>query len=291
MKYGIYYAFWEKEWNNNFAPYIEKCKRLGFDVLEVACGAFDQLEDSFFTELKAMADENQMLLSGGYGPRFEHNLASVDQESVKKTFLFYEDVFRKMKLAGIDRLGGGLYSYWPVDFGKEIDKDGDWKRSVSRMRELADLAADYDITLHMEVLNRFEGYLLNEASEGMAYVKEVDRQNVKLMLDTFHMNIEEDSLTDAILQAGELLGHFHIGEANRRCPMSGGRVDWKAIGKALHAINYDGYVVMEPFVRMGGQVGKDIHLWRDLSNGADESEMDAAAARSVAYIRQEMTQF
>lgn len=286
MKYGIYYAFWEKEWNNNFAPYVKKCKDAGFDVLEVACGAFYQLEDSVFVELKAMAEENGMLLSGGYGPRKEHNLASADEGGVKETFRFYEDMFRKMKLAGIDRLGGGLYSYWPVDFSCEIDKAGDWKRSVSKMRELADLAADYDITLNMEVLNRFEGYLLNESWEGLEYVKEVDRPNVKLMLDTFHMNIEEDSIIDAVLSAGEHLGHFHIGEANRRCPGPGGRFDWKEIGQALHKINYDGYVVMEPFIRMGGQVGKDIHLWRDLSGGADEAQMDALAAKSVAYIRE-----
>lgn len=288
MKYGIYYAFWEREWNNHFAPYVKKCRDLGFDVLEVACGAFHELEDSAFLELGEMARENHMLLSGGYGPRREHNLASSDARGVKETFRFYEDMFRKMKLAGIDRIGGALYSYWPVNFGEGLDKEGDWKRSVSRMRELADLAADYDVTLNMEVLNRFEGYLMNDASEGLAYVKEVDRPNVRLMLDTFHMNIEEDSLTDAILSAEGYLGHFHAGEANRRCPGPGGRFDWKKVGEALRKIGYTGYVVMEPFIKMGGQVGRDVHLWRDLSGGADEAQMDEKAGASVRYLREVM---
>ena len=288
MKYGIYYAYWEKEWGGQFVPYVEKCKRLGFDVLEVACGAFHLEDDRFFRELRAAADANGMILTGGYGPRPEHNLASRDEAAVEKTFDFYADIFRKKEIAGIDRIGGALYSYWPVDFSAPMDKPGDTARSIARMQRLADMAADHGIMLCMESLNRFEGYMINEAYEAIDYVKAVDRPNVKVMLDTFHMNIEEDSLTDAIRQAGPLLGHFHVGEANRRCPRPGGRFDWAEIGQALKQINYGGYVVMEPFVTMGGQVGKDISIWRDLSHGATEERLDQDAAASVAYLRKVM---
>lgn len=285
MKYGIYYAYWEKEWGGNFIPYIEKCSRLGFDILEVACGAFYLENDEFFRNLRLAADDNHMILTGGYGPRPEHNLASTDTALVENTFRFYGDMFRKMELAGINRLGGALYSYWPVNFREEIDKPRDLERSVDRMRRLADMAADYGITLNMESLNRFEGYLINDADECVSYVRAVDRPNVKAMLDTFHMNIEEDSITGAIRKAGSLLGHFHVGEANRRCPAPGGRFDWKEIGNTLREIQYDGYVVMEPFVMMGGQVGRDISIWRDLSGGATVEQLDADAAASVAYLR------
>ena len=288
MKYGIYYAYWEKEWGGQFVPYVEKCKRLGFDVLEVACGAFHLEDDRFFRELRAAADANGMILTGGYGPRPEHNLASRDEAAVEKAFDFYADIFRKMEIAGIDRIGGALYSYWPVDFSAPMDKPGDTARSIARMQRLADMAADHGIMLCMESLNRFEGYMINEAYEAIDYVKAVDRPNVKVMLDTFHMNIEEDSLTDAIRQAGPLLGHFHVGEANRRCPRPGGRFDWAEIGQTLKQINYGGYVVMEPFVTMGGQVGKDISIWRDLSHGATEERLDQDAAASVAYLRKVM---
>lgn len=288
MKYGIYYAYWEKEWSNNFTPYIGKCKDLGFDILEIGCGAFYQLEDSFFKELGEKAKENNIILTGGYGPRKEHNMASENEEELEKAFLFYEDMFRKMKLAGMDRVGGALYSYWPVDYSKVPEKEKDLKNSITNMRKLADIAAKYGITLNMEVLNRFEGYLLNEAAEAVEYVKAVDRPNVKVMLDTFHMNIEEDSLVEAIRLAGNRLGHLHVGEANRRCPGPGGRIDWKAIGDVLKEINYNGYVVMEPFVCNGGQVGKDVYLWRDLSNGSDEKKLDENAKASVKYIRELM---
>lgn len=285
MKYGIYYAYWEKEWGGQFVPYVEKCARLGFDILEVATGAFYLENDAFFRELGNAAKQNGIRLTGGYGPRPEHNLASKDSAAVEKAFAFYADMFRKMELAGIDRLGGALYSYWPVDFHAPMDKPGDTARSIERMKHLADMAADHGITLGMESLNRFEGYMINECYECVDYVKAVGKPNVKVMLDTFHMNIEEDSMIDAIHLAGSLLGHFHVGEANRRPPRPGGRIDWAAIGQALKDIDYQGDIVMEPFVTMGGQVGKDISIWRDLSHGASEAELDKDAADSVAYLR------
>lgn len=284
MKYGIYYAYWEKEWGGNFVPYIRRVKELGFDILEVACGNFHLESDGFFHELKKVADDNGITLTGGYGPRPEHNPATTDPAALQKTFDFYANVFRKMDIAGIRSIGGALYSYWPVDFSLPMDKEGDFARSVAAMQRLADMAADYGITLNMEVLNRFEGYLLNVCSEALEYVKAVDRKNVMIMLDTFHMNIEEDSFVDAIKLAGGLLGHFHIGEANRRPPHPAGRMPWKQIGEALHDIGYNGNVVMEPFVTMGGQVGKDISIWRNLSAGSEE-ELDKDARNAVAFIR------
>jgi len=288
MKYGIYYAYWEKEWGGQFVSYIRKCKRLGFDILEVACCDFDKENDSFFHELRVVSCANDILLTGGYGPRLEHNLASVDSDLVAGAFRFYSDMFRKMELAGIDRIGGALYSYWPVNFSGRIDKARDFDRSVKNMIKLADMAQDHGITLNMEVLNRFEGYMINEASEVVDYVKAVNKPNVKAMLDTFHMNIEEDSLIDAIRKTKGCLGHFHVGEANRRCPSPDGRIDWVAIGQALQDIQYDGYVILEPFVMMGGQVGKDIFIWRDMSHGATVQQLDADAAASVTYLRKVM---
>lgn len=288
MKYGIYYAYWEKEWGGNFVPYTEKCARLGFDILEVACGAFDREDDRFFRELAAAAKANGLRLTGGYGPRKGHDLAGTDPAQVEAAFRFYADMFRKMELAGIDRLGGALYSYWPAQCTPETDKAADTDRSVARMQRLADLAADHGITLCMEALNRFEGYMINTADECLAYVRAVNRPNVKVMLDTFHMNIEEDSLTDAIRKSGPLLGHFHVGEANRRCPGPNGRFDWAAIGRALRSIGYAGDVVMEPFVRMGGQVGRDVSLWRDLSGGASNEQLDQDAATSLTWLRSVM---
>lgn len=284
MKYGIYYAYWETEWGGDFLPYIKKVKDLGFDILEVACGDFAALPMDYFKQLKKEADQHGIMLTGGYGPRPEHNIASQDPKVAEQAFAFYENIFPKMQAAGIDSIGGALYSYWPVDYSQEITKEKDYGYSIEGMKRLADLAAQYGISLYMEVLNRFEGYLLNEAKEACDYVDAVDRDNVKVMLDTFHMNIEEDDFIDAIYLTGSRLGELHVGEANRKPPRPG-RMPWAEIGSALRAVGFNGKVVMEPFVRMGGQVGRDIKMWRDLSGNAGIPGLDAAAAESVAFLR------
>ena len=184
----------------------------------------------------------------------------------------------------IKTIGGALYSYWPVDYTKKIDKTGDRQRSIEGVRDIAKVAEECGVNYCLEALNRFENYLINTAVEAVEFVKQVDNPNVKVMLDTFHMNIEEDSIGGAIRTAGKYLGHFHTGECNRRVP-GRGRTPWREIAEALNDIGYEGGVVMEPFVKMGGTVGSDIKVWRDLSAGADEEMMDEEARAGLEFSR------
>ena len=285
MKYGIYYAYWENQWGGDYLHYIKKVADLGFDILELSCAGMKDLPPETIRDLVQAKRDAGIILTGGYGPRPEENIASPDRATVNNAFDFWKRTFEVLRKLEIAQVGGGLYSYWPVDFSKPFDKAEDLKRSIEGMQKLAPIAAGYGITLGIEVLNRFEGYLINTAAEAVEYVKAVDRGNVKVMLDTFHMNIEEENFAAAIRCAGPLLGHFHIGEPNRRPPHEGSRFNWREIGETLREIGYTGTVVMEPFVLMGGQVGKDIKVWRDLSDGSDGEGLDRAAAESVAYIR------
>jgi D-psicose/D-tagatose/L-ribulose 3-epimerase len=286
MRYGIYYAYWERQWGGDYLKYPAKVKGLGFDILEISCASLAELGPARLRDLRQAAGDAGIQLTGGYGPRPQENLASADPAVRQNGFEFWASTFNALELLGITLVGGGLYSYWPVDFSRPFDKATDLERSVKSVKKLADMAAGHGITLGMEALNRFEGYLINTAQECLDYVKAVAKDNVKVMLDTFHMNIEEDSLTGAIRTAGNYLGHFHIGEANRRPPRAGGRINWREIAEALRAAAYQGPVVMEPFVLQGGQVGSDIKVWRDLSNNAGEAELDEEARRSLRYIRE-----
>lgn len=287
MKFGVYFTYWINNYIEEFNHFIPRAKRCGLDILEVGAFDFYKQNDDYFKKMRHVAEENEIILTAGYGPSRANNIATDNSSERQNALNFYRETFRKMSIANIHSIGGALYSYWPVDAKENFDKEADFKRSVAGMKILADIASDYDIVLNMEALNRFEGYLINVADEAVRYVNEVDRPNVKIMLDTFHMNIEEESFTAAIKTAGSNLGHFHVGEANRRPPRPG-RMPWKDIGNALKDINYDGNIVLEPFVKMGGQVGKDIRVWRDLSSDADEEKMDADLKASVEFLH---TQF
>jgi D-psicose/D-tagatose/L-ribulose 3-epimerase len=170
---------------------------------------------------------------------------------------------------GGGRVGGSLYSGWPQLMPEGVaDKRPYFDRSVASMREAIKAAEDHGVIFNMEVLNRFEQYLMNTAEEGVEYVQQVGSPNAKILLDTFHMNIEEDTIASAIETAGDYLGHIHVGENNRK-PPGYGHIPWMELASALKRINYQGWLVMEPFLMRGGQVGQDVRVWRDVGKGMD----------------------
>ncbi len=290
MQHGIYYAYWEREWNGDYNYYIRKAAKLGFDILEIAAGPLPEYTLSELQELRRCAEDNGIRLTVGYGPAPENNIASPDAKVRAHAREFYKDLFERMEKIHATLIGGAIYSCWPIDYSQPIDKQGDWERGVEGIAELGRIGLEYGIgTIGMEVLNRFENHVLNTAEEGTRFVHEVRQlepraENVKVMLDTFHMNIEEQSIGNAIREAGDLLGHFHTGECNRMVPGQG-HMPWREIRDALKAIGYDGTVVMEPFVIPGGTVGKDIKIWRSVVNDTSEGALDEAAEASLRFQR------
>ena len=284
MKYGIYFAYWEKYWDADQVKYIKKVKDLGFDILEVSGALLKNNSRERLKEIGEMAKAEGVMLTCGYGPNWKEDLGSADEEIRKNAVAVYTDLLEKMQIMDIHTFGGGIYSYWPVDYSKPIDKEGDWARSVEGVRTVGRIAGDCGVDYCLEVLNRFEGYLINTCEECVKFVDEVGEPAVKVMLDTFHMNIEEDDMLKAIRLAGDKLGHFHVGENNRKVPGKG-RFPWREIGRALQDIGYSKNVVMEPFVQMGGEVGSDIKVWRDISGGATGEQLDRDAKDSVAFLR------
>lgn len=284
MQHGIYYAYWEKQWEGDYLYYVDKVARLGFDILEIAASPLPDYTDEQIKALRDCAKNNNIRLTAGHGPAPDCNIASSDPSIRAHALEFYKKLFEVMEKLDITLIGGGIYSYWPVDYSKPIDKEGDWERSVEGIRKMADIAAENNITLCLEVLNRFEGYLLNCSEEGTRFVRQVDKANVKVMLDTFHMNIEETSIGDAIRTAGSLLGHLHTGECNRLVPGKG-RTPWREIHDALRDIQYDKTVVMEPFVQTGGKVGSDIKVWREMVPDLSEEKLDKDAQDALKFQR------
>lgn len=286
MKYGIYFAYWEQEWEVDYKPYCQKIADLGFDVLEINGHGIAKFDDRQIQELKQAAKDAGIELSCGLGLTPEYNVSSSDEAVRKAGIEYMKKIFVNMEKLGIDRICGIIYAYWPVDYSKPVDKAADRANSIESVREMADAAKEHGVTLMLEVVNRFEQYILNDAAEARAFVKEVGKDNVKIHLDSFHGNIEEDNIADSIRTAGAYLGHYHVGESNRKVPGKG-HLPWAEIGQALRDVHFDGYVVFEPFVRVGGGVGADIKVWRDLSNQATDAQLDRELADSLVYLKEQ----
>ena len=283
MKFGTLYSYWGNEWACNYIETAKKAAGLGFDILEVGAGHLLTMSDKELADLKSVSKELGLTLTSNIGPAKDKDVAAADLETRKAGIQFLSDIMKAMDKVDSRSLVGVQYTYWPNDF-TDLDKKAIWARGVESVKELGKVAGIYGIEMCLEVVNRFETHILNTCEEALAFCKEVDSKNVNILLDTFHMNIEEDNIADAFRLAGDMLGHVHVGEGNRKLPGEGS-LPWKEIGQALKDIGYNKGVVMEPFYFTGGQVGKDINVWRDLSRGASIEEMDRKIAASLQFLK------
>jgi len=124
------------------------------------------------------------------------------------------------------------------------DLDGALERFVASMRECADHAAERGVGVVVEAINRYETALLNTAAQTVAAVERIGRPNVAVLLDAFHMNIEEVDVGEAIRATGARLGHFHLVDSNRRAAGLG-HIDFGPVVAALTDIGYDGWLSAE----------------------------------------------
>ncbi len=286
MKFGTGYSYWGTQWKCDYIEMVNKVADIGFDILEIGADHLYHMTDEEIDALKAEGDKRGIEFTTNSGPAKQYDLSSGDEAVRQKGIGYFQDILHKMHRLGSKSLVGAIYSYWPVDFSvSDNDKEAAWERSIPCLKEIGDVAADLGIECALEVLNRNETYILTDCAEAMEYVKRVDSKGVNILLDTYHMNIEEDNMYDALRKAGDLLGHVHVGECNRKLPGMNNSINWPEIGKALRDIGYEKAVVMEPFLLSGGEVGRDIRVWRDLSNGADEAQMTKYIADSLAYLK------
>jgi D-psicose/D-tagatose/L-ribulose 3-epimerase len=135
------------------------------------------------------------------------------------------------------------------------------------------------VTLAIEPINRFEIDLINTCAQAKKMIKDVDHPNVKIHLDTFHMNIEEKSFYDAIVLAGKDLAHIHACENDRGAPGSG-VIDWADVAKGLKKVGYKGECVIESFTPECKAIAAAAAIWRPLAKS-----QDSLASDGVKYLK------
>ena len=283
MRIGTHFAYWDRTWSVDYIELCKKAKACGLDVLEVGAGDLVNMSDAQLEELRSTAKDLGLEISANLGPPKDKDISSADLAVREAGIKFLCDIMHQMVKINCSILIGALYNHWPYDFA-DTDKPALWSRAVESLKIVGDEAGHLGVTIALEILNRFESCILNDVDEGIRFVHDIDKPAVKLLLDTFHMNIEEDNIAEAFRKAGDLVAHVHIGEGNRKLPGKG-HLPWGEIGQALKDINYKGMFVMEPFLLSGGEVGDAIGVWRDLSGGADDAKMNEMMAEAVTFLR------
>ncbi|MCB2210399.1 sugar phosphate isomerase/epimerase [bacterium] len=277
QKIGIHLSYWQEKWSDPLLPLIGKAKQAGFDVAEFPLLAPETLD---FGALRAELDAQGMAASCGTGLGAETDITSPDLAIRKQGMAHLQACLQGASALGSPVLVGLTYAPWGVFPTGDLSERR--AQCIESLKIVGDMAAAAGVQLCMEVVNRFEGYLINTVEQGLALLAEVNHPSLALHLDTFHMNIEEEDLPAAIRLAGEQLGHFHCVSNTRRAPGTG-HLDWNGIREALLSINYDGYLVAETFVRPVGEVGSGMYIWRELAPDLAEN-----ARETARFIREEV---
>lgn len=231
------FVFWD-----DLAAACRAAAELGFDAIEVFPPSSDAVDANALKTV--LSDHGLKLAAIGTGAgwvKHQLSLTSPDPVVRRRAVEFVE---------GIIDIGGSLGAPAIIGSmqGRSLPESGGltmgWLREG--LETLSERAAGHCVPLLYEPLNRYETNLINTLDAGVRFLEALDRPNVRLLADLFHMNIEEADLPESIRRAGKHIGHVHLADSNRR-PAGFGHTDFAPIAAALRDIGYDGYVSAEAF--------------------------------------------
>lgn len=291
-KFGIHYAYWGNDWSVDIGERIRLAADAGFDALEVTPPDYmTNLDKPRMNELKKIAADNGIEMTFCIGFPREKDMADPDpairQAGIDHSLRMIEAVHHM----GGKILSGILYSRWPYLYDAPIGKEYKaecWKRGVESVRKVVPAAAAAGIVYAVEMVNRFEQFIVNSTAEGKRFCQDVGLPGMGLLLDVFHANIEENSIPGAIREAGDMLVHMHWSENNRRLPGTGEHMPWKEIVRTLKEVGYAGRIAFEPFLAAGGPVGQDLRIWRDLDDDVTPAARQEALKKSLRFAKELM---
>jgi D-psicose/D-tagatose/L-ribulose 3-epimerase len=267
MRFGLNTFLYVSPFVTDSVKLFPKFKKWGFDTLELP------IEDPSHIDAVAVrkaADKVGIAigtLCAAMGPGRDFRGTAAEQ---KNATAYIRALIDQAAILGAHSVIGPIYSVVGL-IGAHSDetKKKHFDLVVKNLKPLAKHAEAKGIVLAIEPLNRFETDFLNTCDQGLKLVKAIDSKAVKLLLDTFHMNIEEKDQAAAIMKAGPLLGHFHACGCDRGTP-GGDHIDWKPIVKALRKIDYKGDVVIESFTTDVKVIARAAAIWRKMEPNRDD---------------------
>ena len=277
MKYGMNMLLWSGDvTGSKFPPLFERLKKTGFDHIEVPI--FDPNVKKLTAVAKTL-DGLGLTRTAVTCLNADTNLIGADPKQRAAGVAHLKAVIDCCQVMGVKKLVGPLYAALGVFSGKGPSKS-ELKWAAQGLREAGDYAKKAGVTLVLEFLNRFEIYLLNCAEDAANLVRTINHPNVKMMYDTFHANIEEKSIMQALESCKDVMVHVHISENDRSTPGKGG-VNWKENWRALKSIGYKDLLVIEAFGQGLPALAAATKIWRKMF--PDEETL---AKDGLAFMKQ-----
>lgn len=278
LSFGVSTWVWTSPFNTKTVNLFPKIRDMGFDVVEIPVEDPDSIDGKKVQQaLKEYGLE--ATVCGAFGPG--RDLTHEDPAVHRQCFDYLDALMDFCTLWGADFVAGPMYS--AVGKARIVSPDQrkkEWERAVTNLRKVAEKAEDRGLELAIEPLNRFESDLINTTADAAKLVKDIAHPAAKIMVDGFHMSIEEKNLEEAIRIAGDKLIHVQTSENYRGTPGTG-QTNWEHFRKGLEAVGYEGIVTIETFTPENQELADAVCIWRPLAD-----DQDSLAADGLKFLQE-----
>nr|WP_246560589.1 sugar phosphate isomerase/epimerase family protein [Zobellia russellii] len=240
---------------------------MGFDVVEIPVEIPSKIDGKL---VKKALDDNGLkaTVCGAFGPT--KDLTSDDVALHENCFTYVTDCFELCNLLETEFLAGPMYS--AVGKARMVSQEQrkiEWDRAVNNLQRVCEMAKANGLSVALEPLNRFESDLINTSKDVMRLINDINQPNAKVLLDGFHMTIEEQNIREAIQLVGDKLIHVQVSENHRGIPGTG-LTPWSDFRKGLEDIDYKGSMVIESFTPEIEELAGAVCIWKTLADNQDQ---------------------
>lgn len=279
MKLGIHAYAWCSQWSNDTLHLIDQVASLGLDFIEIPLMCLDTFDAAAVRErLQTVgigAVTSTVLLEG-------KDITS-DDPAVRASGVDYLTACVEATHAiGATSFSGVIFAQHARTLSRRPEARH-WQYSADSLRKVARRARELGVTIGIEPVNRYETFLINTCEQALELKAMIGADNVRIHLDTYHMNIEEKSFYAATRRAGKDLVHYHLCENDRGIPGTG-LVDWDGIFRGLAEIGYTGNAALESFVDCTDNM--NTWVWRQLA-----PDGNTLLREGVDFIRRKQTEY
>jgi D-psicose/D-tagatose/L-ribulose 3-epimerase len=277
MKFGVSTWLWTSPFTTETVDLFPKIKSMGYDAVEIPVEYPEKIDAKV---VRAALKDNGLepVVCGAFGP--SRDLTHDDPAVHDTCFHYIVQCFDICNEWNAKFLAGPMYSaVGKARMVSQEQRKREWDLAVANLHKVCKLAAERQLEIALEPLNRFESDLINTADDLMRLINDVNHPAAKVLLDGFHMTIEERDLEKAIVTAGDKLIHVQVSENYRGTPGTG-QTAWSSIKKGLEKISYRGVVSIESFTPEIKELAGAVCIWKNLAPSQDEF-----ASQGLAFLK------